>query len=56
MNPVSKDSIKFAWITAKFLSLKDVKEEIDVLFNTKKKEEEEEEKNTSRNKNNKITD
>ena len=36
MNPVSKDSIKCAWTTAKFLSLKEVKEETYYLTRKKK--------------------
>ena len=44
MNPVSKDSIKCAWTTAKFLSLKEVKEETYYL--TRKKKVEEEKKKT----------
>ena len=39
MNPVSKDSIKCAWTTAKFLSLKEVKEETYYLTRKKKVEE-----------------
>ena len=53
MNPVSKDSIKCAWTTAKFLSLKEVKEETYYLTRKKKVEEGKKER-TTKNKNNKL--
>ena len=53
MNPVSKDSIKCAWTTAKFLSLKEVKVETYYLTRKKKKVEEEK-KNSTKYKNNKL--
>ena len=54
MNPVSKDSIKFAWTTAKFLSLKEVKEEMYYLTRKKKKKKKNTHTHTSKNKNIKL--